>query len=159
VRAAIQRIGARLLVDELVQVETGAGPVEIVGADYLGRGRREHLSQLFDGLSPRTTTPRLLLLHDPGAFKHVPDGSADLTLSGHTHGGHLGLVSFGRDWTVVSAFSGMPDHGFWARRHNRLYVHRCTGHYGFPIRVGVPGEESVLHISWDPRPDPEETPQ
>jgi len=29
---------------------------------------------------------------------------------------------------------------------NRLYVHRGTGFYGFPLRVGVPGEASVLEV-------------
>jgi hypothetical protein len=25
-------------------------------------------------------------------------------------------------------------------------VHRGTGHYGFPLRLGVPAEESVLRV-------------
>jgi predicted MPP superfamily phosphohydrolase len=40
----------------------------------------------------------------------------------------------------------VPDHGFWGLGAMRLYVHRGTGHYGFPVRVGVPPEESVLHV-------------
>jgi predicted MPP superfamily phosphohydrolase len=39
-----------------------------------------------------------------------------------------------------------PDHGFWAHAENRLYVHRGTGHYGFPLRLGVPAEESLLRV-------------
>jgi hypothetical protein len=27
-------------------------------------------------------------------------------------------------------------------------VHRGTGHYGFPLRVGVPGEEGILRVHW-----------
>jgi predicted MPP superfamily phosphohydrolase len=46
----------------------------------------------------------------------------------------------------VSLVSKIPDHGLWALGRNRLYVHRGTGHYGFPIRVGVPPEESVLAV-------------
>jgi hypothetical protein len=30
-------------------------------------------------------------------------------------------------------------------------VHRGTGHYGFPLRVGVPAEHSVLHVHAVPR--------
>jgi len=40
----------------------------------------------------------------------------------------------------------MPDHGFWANGLNRLYVHRGTGQYGFPLRLGVPNENSMLNI-------------
>ena len=29
---------------------------------------------------------------------------------------------------------------------DRLYVHRGTGHYGFPLRLGVPSEESLLQV-------------
>src|SRR5690606_40579509 len=44
---------------------------------------------------------RLWLLHDPGAFRAIPEGEADLVLSGHTHGGHLGLLSLGLSHTIV----------------------------------------------------------
>jgi len=67
-------------------------------------------------------------------------------LSGHTHGGQVGLVSLGLPWTMMRVFMNAPDHGFWARGSDRLYVHRGTGHYGFPLRLGVPAEESVLFV-------------
>jgi predicted MPP superfamily phosphohydrolase len=47
---------------------------------------------------------------------------------------------------MMRAFVKMPDHGLWARGTDRLYVHRGTGHYGFPLRLGVPSEESVLAV-------------
>jgi predicted MPP superfamily phosphohydrolase len=67
-------------------------------------------------------------------------------LSGHTHGGQIGLLWLGATGTIVSALTSLPDHGLWALGSNRLYVHRGTGHYGFPLRVGVPAEHSVLHV-------------
>ncbi len=143
---ALERIGGHLLVDEMRVVDTPVGAVEIVGAEFVYRGRRDHLHGLFAALPPRSGLPRVLLLHDPGAFRHVPDGAADLTLSGHTHGGHLGLLSLGVNWTFVGATTTIPDHGPWAQGRNRLYVHRGTGHYGFPIRLGVPGEESLMRV-------------
>ena len=39
-----------------------------------------------------------------------------------------------------------PDHGLFGLGRNRLYVHRGTGFYGFPMRIGVPGERSVLEL-------------
>jgi predicted MPP superfamily phosphohydrolase len=90
---------------------------------------------------------RIILLHDPGAFRHLPEGEGDLVLSGHTHGGQVGLVSLGLSWTFLRLFGlKLPDHGFWARGRDRLYVHRGTGHYGFPLRLGVPSEESVVRV-------------
>jgi predicted MPP superfamily phosphohydrolase len=89
---------------------------------------------------------RIALLHDPGAFQHLPEGEADLVVSGHTHGGQVGLLSLGLPWTMLRLFAKIPDHGLWARGTDRLYVHRGTGHYGFPLRLGVPAEESLLRV-------------
>jgi predicted MPP superfamily phosphohydrolase len=146
VAAELAEVGARLLIDEDTLVETAAGPVQIVGMDFVWRNREAHTAAVAEACAPIPGALRIILLHDPGAFAHLPDGWADLVLSGHTHGGQLGLVSLGLPWTAVSLVSKIPDHGYWARGRNRLYVHRATGHYGFPLRVGVPGEEGVLHV-------------
>jgi predicted MPP superfamily phosphohydrolase len=145
VRTALESNGIRLLVDEEVVIDTRVGPVQVVGADYVRRGRAEHIQGLLSRFPRRAGVLRLLLLHDPLGFRHVPLGDVDLTLSGHTHGGQLGLVSFGLDWTVLSR-SRWPDHGLFGHGPNRLYVHRGTGFYGFPLRIGVPGELSLLEL-------------
>lgn len=143
---ALQQIGATLLIDDSAEVVTRAGPVQIVGLDYRFRGRRDHITQVC-AAHPRTPGAlRLVLLHDPGAFRLIPDGEADLVLSGHTHGGQVGLVSLGLPVTLLRLFAKIPDHGFWALGDNRLYVHRGTGHYGFPLRIGVPAEESLVRV-------------
>jgi predicted MPP superfamily phosphohydrolase len=145
VHAALAANGVHVLMDAEVAIATAAGPVQIVGADYVGKGRREHIQQLLQAHPRRAGHLRLLLLHDPSIFRHIPPGEVDLTLSGHTHGGQLGLVSFGLDWTVLSR-TGWPDHGLFGHGSNRLYVHRGTGFYGFPLRIGVPGEASLLEV-------------
>ncbi len=146
VARGLKEAGVRLLVDEAVDVETPIGSVQILGLDFVWRHRRRAMAEVIERHPRKPGQPRIVLLHDPGAFKHLADGEADLVLSGHTHGGHVGFVSLGLNWTVVSGFTKMPDHGFWARGQNRLYVHRATGHYGFPVRVGVPGEQSLMRV-------------
>lgn len=143
--------GIVLLIDEAIDIDTPAGPVQLIGADFVWRDRQRHLVDLTTRFPRATTrdgtTPlRLWLLHDPGAFKHIPEGEADLVLAGHTHGGHVGIVSLGFTGTFLSAFTSLPDHGLWSRGRDRMYVHRANGHYGFPIRLGVPAEESVLYV-------------
>jgi uncharacterized protein len=146
VRLALQSAGVQLLVDEASLVQTEAGSVQLLGADYVWRDRVQHLAALCQRHPRVPGALRLLLLHDPNAFRHLPLGEADLVLSGHTHGGQLGLVSIGLPWTLLRLFAGAPDHGLWARGTDRLYVHRGTGHYGFPLRIGVPGENSLLRV-------------
>jgi predicted MPP superfamily phosphohydrolase len=148
VRAALAATGVRLLDDEAALVDTPVGAVQILGADHVFRGSRERLAALFERHPRHDGALRLLLLHDPGRFRHVPPGEIDLAFSGHTHGGQLGLVSLGLEWTVL-ARSRWPDHGLFAHGTSRLYVHRGTGHYGFPLRVGVPGEASLLELVVD----------
>jgi predicted MPP superfamily phosphohydrolase len=146
VAGAMRAIGAKLLIDDSTVAEVPWGNVQIVGLDYHFRGRRERIPAALARHPRLPGVPRLVLLHNPGSFFAIPDGDADLVFAGHTHGGQLGLVSLGLPGTFVSLVSKIPDHGLWALGRNRLYVHRGTGHYGFPIRVGVPPEESVLAV-------------
>ena len=146
VRRALAENGVTLLVDEAVTIATAAGPVQLVGMDFVWRERKQHLAHVCEAHPREEGALRIVLLHDPGAFVHLPEGEADLVLSGHTHGGQVGLVSLGLPYTMMRVFVKMPDHGLWARGTDRLYVHRGTGHYGFPLRLGVPSEESVLAV-------------
>jgi predicted MPP superfamily phosphohydrolase len=146
VAEGLRSAGVALLIDAAATVQTPAGPVEVLGFDFRWSQRQAHLAAVC-AAHPRTAgLTRIALLHDPGAFRHLPEGAADLVLSGHTHGGQLGLLRFGLPHTIVSAMTPIPDHGLWARGADRLYVHRGTGHYGFPIRLGVPAEQSVLQL-------------
>ncbi|MEZ4281568.1 MAG: metallophosphoesterase [Myxococcota bacterium] len=145
VRDAMKSLGIQLLIDGEACFETGAGPVQVIGSDYLSADHADRLAALLGRHPRREAHLRLLLLHDPVGFHALPEDDVDLVLSGHTHGGQVGLVSLGLDWTVLSR-TRWPDQGLFARGASRLYVHRGTGFYGFPLRVGVPAEHSLLEI-------------
>jgi predicted MPP superfamily phosphohydrolase len=148
VAGALAHNGIQLLVDDSHELETEAGHhVQIVGMDFVWRDRKAHLERVCTAHPRRPGKTRIVLLHDPGAFRHLPAGEGDLVLAGHTHGGQVGLLSLGLSWTFLRLFGDkIPDHGFWARGTDRMYIHRGTGHYGFPLRLGVPAEESVLRV-------------
>jgi predicted MPP superfamily phosphohydrolase len=146
VRFALASAGVRLLVDEAELVATAAGLVQVIGFDFTWRERSAHLHRVSAAHPRHPGAFRLALLHDPGAFRHLPAGETDLVLSGHTHGGQVGFVSLGLPWTLMRLFAKIPDHGLWSRGVDKLYVHRGTGHYGFPLRLGVPAEESLLAV-------------
>ena len=134
VRAAMRANGIKLLIDDGTVTETAIGPVQILGADFHREERPEKLGALFEAHPRAAGHVRLLLLHDPLHFRDVAPGEVDLALSGHTHGGQVGLVSFGLDWTVLTR-SRWPDHGLFGHGTSRLYVHRGTGFYGFPCAL------------------------
>lgn len=120
--------------------------LEVAGIDYLFTPLRkeERYAEIIRAWGPREPIPRLLLNHDPRAFAILPGGSADLVLSGHTHGGHVG-IQLGRDraLTVVGLF-GVPDQGLFRREDMMMFVTRCVGFYGYPMRLGIPPEISLL---------------
>jgi len=146
VAEGLSRAGVPLLVDEARVVETPAGPVQVLGLDFNWRDREARMRQAC-AANPRVEgASRLVLLHDPGAFKLLPKIEADLVLSGHTHGGQVGIAHRLLALTPLWPLFPLPDHGFFARGRARLYVHRGSGHYGFPLRIGVTSEESLLRV-------------
>src|SRR5699024_8212935 len=76
VEAAMKDHGIRLLVDEAANVDTLAGRVQVVGIDFKWRGRAEHIARVCASHPREPDRLRLVLLHDPGAFKHLPEGDA-----------------------------------------------------------------------------------
>jgi len=92
---------------------------------------------------------RIVLLHDPSGFEYVPKDDKCFVFSGHTHGGQVGLLSFGLPYTVVGMV-GIPDYGLFGNGKNRLYVNRGQGSRSFLgnfiSRINVPPEYSVYHI-------------
>ena len=106
-------------------------------------------------LAPLRADFRLLLCHRPEGLGPAADSGFDLTLSGHTHGGQLGLL--GR-----SLFEHLrPGTSWWgtyerarpntvaARRSvlvrspSRLYTTSGFGHW-FPFRLGCPTEMPII---------------
>lgn len=92
---------------------------------------------------------RLLLCHRPEGFGPGADAGFDLTLSGHTHGGQLGIL--GR--SLLEKIR--PDVFWWgpyarprmvagrAAGTSRLYTTSGMGHW-FPFRLGCPTEMPLI---------------
>jgi predicted MPP superfamily phosphohydrolase len=138
--------GVAVLRNRLTQVTVAGRPLEIGGTDFVfgARGRAARYAQVVGGWRPRDGTPRLLLNHDPIAFGSLPERAANLVLSGHTHGGHVGVQLGPSQAFTVIGLLGLPDQGLFARDDMRLFVTRCVGFYGYPMRVGIPPEIAVL---------------
>lgn len=150
VEKALQDAKVRLLKGEEALVNTPVGIVQIIGTEFNFSRKSEARQTWIDDVCrrfPRKGKLRLWLVHNPEEFIHFADGEADLVFSGHTHGGQLGLHSFGLNPTIYGLVRRMPDHGLWQQGKNLLYVHRGTGFYGFPLRLGVSGEQSFITLS------------
>jgi predicted MPP superfamily phosphohydrolase len=140
--------GVVTLRDQRTTLTVDGQPLELAGLEFAWglRDRRAAYAPIFDRWGARDGVPRLLLNHDPSGFVSLPDAAADLVLSGHTHGGHVG-VQLGRSRALtVIGLVGLPDQGLFARGDMRLFVTRCVGFYGYPMRVGIPPEIAVLTL-------------
>ncbi|MBM4255472.1 MAG: hypothetical protein FJ147_06185 [Deltaproteobacteria bacterium] len=144
----LEQAGVRILRNMLVTLSIQGVPLEVGGIDYL-RGRttwEKRYAQIVSSWPSRTEAPRILLNHDPSAFIALPPRCADFVLSGHTHGGHVG-VQISRDFALtVVGLAGVPDQGIFQRPEMTMYVTRCVGFYGYPMRLGIPPEIAILTI-------------
>jgi predicted MPP superfamily phosphohydrolase len=141
----LRAAGVTTLRNALHTLSVRGQPLEIGGLDFLpGRMTKNIAPARMESWPPRSAVPRLLLNHDPTGFEHLPDDCADLVLSGHTHGGHIG-IQLGRDHAItLVGLAGMPDQGVFTRGRMRMFVTRCVGFYGYPMRVGIPPEIALL---------------
>lgn len=165
----LARVDVKLLVNEQTTVETRLGKVQILGYDYSHPWQSHEIipkvsAQLMAKKEPNTLPFRLIMLHNPSDFKYIPeDDHANIVFGGHFHGGQISMLPIGgfKKYTFIRLI-GQPDQGFFCKEKqsgsvvrmqegvqcgkNVLYSHRGTGFYGLPLRIGVEGEESVLHL-------------
>lgn len=149
----LHQAGVTTLRNELVSLSIDGHRLEVVGLDYFLRlpgSPAERYAKVLHAWPPQA--PRLLLNHDPRGFALLPNNCADLVLSGHTHGGHVG-IQLGQDTLVsVVGMLGIPDQGIFQRGDMRMFVTRCVGFYGYPMRLGIAPEIALLTLRSSPRP-------
>lgn len=154
----LHEAGVVTLRNRVATVQVANQPLELAGIDFLFRRveRAPLYRRIVSAWGSRPSAvglrvPRLLLNHDPRGFAALPAGCADLVLSGHTHGGHVGL-QLGRDRALsVVGLLGIPDQGLYHRGDMHMFVTRCVGFYGYPMRLGIPPEISLLTLRSAPR--------
>ena len=145
----LRQAGVQTLRNELVTLSIDGHALEVAGLDYFLRipgTKTERYVTLFNTWGPRSAVPRLLLNHDPRTFSIFPENCADLVFSGHTHGGHVG-VQFAQNTAITMVgLVGIPDQGIFTRQDMCMYVTRCVGFYGYPMRLGIAPEVALLTL-------------
>lgn len=87
---------------------------------------------------------KLLLIHEPVLARSIPEGSADLILAGHTHGGQIHLPRIERFW--MPDYCGRMYHGFYHVKGATLYVSAGLGESAIPVRLCCPPEMPLFTI-------------
>ena len=155
VAAGIASTPVDLLVNAHRTLEVDGARLHVIGTD--NTGFNQHYADLPRALSgleahPHGEDVRVLLAHDPTFWDdHVRPGHAeiDLQLSGHTHGGQLGVELGPLRWSparmVYRRWAGLYREAGDGRPQH-LYVNRGLGTVGPPLRLGIRPEITLLTL-------------
>jgi predicted MPP superfamily phosphohydrolase len=158
--------GMRLLRARNEIVEHKGARFNLIGVDY----QRDHMVsgersgpmlQEIESLV-RRDMPNVLLSHNPNSFHRAAELGIELSLAGHTHGGQVKVEIVDHDITparLISPFvAGLYRLPMSTNGHTpgapttngaqkaALYVNRGLGTFGFPVRIGVPPEITLLTL-------------
>ena len=145
-----QDLGWRLLMNENTSIEKSGEKIKIVGIENWGAKARfpkyGKMDLAMQGVNKEEVA--ILLSHDPSHWEAevIPKYSnVQLTLSGHTHGMQFGLENPYFKWSpvqwVYKQWAGIYDN-----KDQQLYVNRGFGFLGYPGRVGILPEITLIEL-------------
>ena len=145
------KLGWRLLMNEHVILEKGEDKIALLGIEnWSAKGNFPKYGKM-DLAHPGTETfPfKILMSHDPSHWEaevqsKYPD--IDLMLSGHTHGMQFGVELPGIKWSPVQ-YMYKQWAGLYEEGKQKLYVNRGFGFIGYPGRVGILPEITVIELT------------
>lgn len=144
-----QQLGWRLLLNEHIVLEREGQQIGVIGVENISSKRFHSYGDLSKAYQGSESLPfKILLSHDPShwdgetnqKFKDI-----DLTLSGHTHGMQFGVEIPGIKWSPVQYFYKQWA-GIYQEGKQFLYVNRGFGFLGYPGRVGIMPEITVINL-------------
>ena len=142
------KLGWRLLMNEHVLLEREQEKIALIGVEnWSARGSFPKYGKLDKAYSGAEQVPfKILLSHDPShwdAEVREQYKDIDLTLSGHTHGMQFGVELPGFKWSPVQ-YMYKQWAGLYEEQDQKLYVNRGFGFIGYPGRVGILPEITVI---------------
>jgi hypothetical protein len=145
------KLGWRLLWDEHVALERGGEQIALIGIQNWSAlrnfARYGNLAKAYQGAEKYPF--KILLSHDPthwDAEVRPKFGDIDLTLSGHTHGFQFGVEIPGFRWSPVQ-YVYRQWGGLYREGRQTIYVNRGYGFIGYPGRVGILPEITLLELT------------
>lgn len=145
-----KEMGFQLLNNENAIITKGDDVIGIFGVENWGNPPFPQNGDLDMALSGREDLDfKILLSHDPTHWdKKVTDHPVhiDLTLSGHTHGMQFGVEIPGFKWSPIK-YVYPQWAGLYTKDNQQLYVNRGFGFLGFPGRVGIWPEITLIELT------------
>lgn len=142
-------LGFDLLMNEHRFVETGGEKLAVLGIENWGDRGFTKYGKLAEAYAGAQDAPvKLLLSHDPShwdAQVRPLYSDIDVAFAGHTHGFQFGIEVGGFKWSP-SQYAYKQWAGLYQEGSQYLYVNRGFGYLGYPGRIGMPPELTVLEL-------------
>ena len=141
--------GFDLLLNENRKIKIDDEVIELVGVENWGLPPFPQYGDLNKALTNvDDSSYKILMSHDPTHWDEQVLGftNIDLTLSGHTHGAQFGIEIPGWRWSPVNVRYKRWG-GLYTEGDQSLYVNTGIGFIGFPGRVGMPPEITLIELS------------
>ncbi|MGE5235836.1 MAG: metallophosphoesterase [Acidobacteriota bacterium] len=143
--AALQAVGAVPLVNDAVVIEQGPARIILAGVDDIDADPPN--APDFDVVNRHEADLRVLLCHQPNGWPAARVAGADITLSGHTHGGQITIPSRGLN---VARLHTPFVAGPYRKGDYLLHVSRGIGVGAVPVRFGAMPEVDLITIERGP---------
>ncbi len=145
-----KQMGWNLLMNEHRMLERGGDKLAIIGIENWGaKGNFPKYGKMKQAYAnTEDASVKLLLSHDPSHWdaqvrKDYKD--IDIMFAGHTHGMQFGIDNKFIKWSPVQ-YMYEQWAGLYTKENQHLYVNRGFGFIGFPGRIGMLPEITVMEL-------------
>jgi uncharacterized protein len=152
-REELEKLGVKILDDKVERITVGQDDITILGIDdpfkYRSWDRnqyfRQELGSLVESVDKDDFT--ILLSHRPELFEDYVSHKIPLVLSGHTHGGQIGLPG---KRAIIAPHQGLfPKYskGLYEKDNTKMVISRGLGTSKLPIRLFNRPQVIVISLS------------
>ena len=148
IKSFYKDIDFNLLLNQSDIIEKNNDKIAIIGVENWGNPPFKQYGNLEKSLeNVNDIAFKILLSHDPSHWVEevVSNTNIALTLSGHTHGMQAGLNIRKKEWSPIK-YKYKQWAGLYKINAQYLYVNRGLGWLGFPGRLGMRPEITLLEM-------------
>lgn len=144
-----KKIGFKVMLNSNEKIKIGEEYISLIGVENWGLPpfpQYGDLKKAMKNIDPDSF--KILMTHDPTHWdaQVVGQTNIDLTLSGHTHGAQFGVEIPGWRWSPVN-LRYKEWGGIYKNGRQVLNVNTGIGFIGFPGRIGIPPEISLITLN------------
>ncbi|MDY3051687.1 MAG: metallophosphoesterase [Ndongobacter sp.] len=148
---ALERAGVHILDNEIIPIQRLGSKIYLAGLcedyRYYQGSAKELRLPVSHYLGRRPEDGYLILLaHNPFYWADYGEWGADLTLSGHVHGGGWRLPFVGGVFSPDAGLFPKYDKGLYTQKEQNLFVSAGLGNSGTPFRLFNPPELCVIRL-------------